>query len=171
MVDWAELSTLRAADTGAVAAFAAGRGGMGMTYLVPMKPDFDRTQNKTFIEALQQRATTLRTRPDQAQTLRGERSGCLHVTCVSHGCSRNKRQDAVLVLPANKSIGRRCSRPSPCRQEAEDVEALHPHAADKFTLAFRADPAVQVALTASPLDELAQPTADQLAMEHLLGVR
>ncbi|WP_329159770.1 xylose isomerase [Streptomyces sp. NBC_01717] len=71
------------------------------------------------------------------------------------------------------------------------------------TLAFRADPAVQEALTASRLDELAQPTAedglkslladttafeefdvtaaaersmafealDQLAMEHLLGVR
>ncbi|MEU8832015.1 xylose isomerase, partial [Streptomyces sp900116325] len=70
-------------------------------------------------------------------------------------------------------------------------------------LAFRADPAVQEALAASRLDELAQPTAedglkslladttafeefdvttaaersmafealDQLAMEHLLGVR
>ncbi|MFF2438459.1 hypothetical protein ACFVU4_30550 [Streptomyces sp. NPDC058107] len=43
--------------------------------------------------------------------------------------------------------------------------------ADQFTVAFRADPAVQVALTASRLDELAQPTADQLAVEHLLGVR
>ncbi|WP_158711302.1 hypothetical protein [Streptomyces sp. NRRL S-1824] len=46
-----------------------------------------------------------------------------------------------------------------------------PTYADKFTLAFRADPAVQVALTASRLDELAQPTADQLSREHLLGVR
>ncbi|MFF1846245.1 hypothetical protein ACFVW5_05630 [Streptomyces sp. NPDC058232] len=45
-----------------------------------------------------------------------------------------------------------------------------PTSADRFTVAFRADPAVQVAPTASRLDELAQPT-DQLAVEHLLGVR
>jgi ABC-type branched-subunit amino acid transport system substrate-binding protein len=50
-VDGAGLPTPRTAGTGAVA--VAGRG--GMTYLVPLNPDFDRTQNKNFVEALRQR--------------------------------------------------------------------------------------------------------------------